>query len=67
MQEEKPIDRAEYVFQIKAHNTNSDIKQFRYISGMSVVFHQMWLPSGIILLMLIAFYRIDFATCGFQH
>ena len=50
VQEEKPVDRAEYVFQMKAHNTNGDIKEFRYISGMCVVFHQMWLPSGIILL-----------------
>jgi len=67
VQEEKPVDRAEYVFQMKSHNTNGDIKEFRYIPGMCVVSHQMWLPYGIIILILIAFYMIDFATCGFQH
>jgi uncharacterized protein YxeA len=50
VQEQKPVNRAGYVFEMKAHNKNGDIKQFRYIPGMCVVFHQMWLPSGIILL-----------------
>jgi hypothetical protein len=48
VQEEKPVYRTEYVFQMKAHNKNSNIKEFCYIPCMCVVSHEMWLLSGII-------------------
>ena len=38
--EEKSLDRPEYVFTMKAHATNGDIKEFHYISGIYVVSHQ---------------------------
>lgn len=34
VQEEKPLDRAEYVFTMKAHATNGDMKELHYIPGM---------------------------------
>jgi hypothetical protein len=47
VQEEKPLDRAEYVSQMKAHATNGDIKEFDYIPGICVVSHQMYVLAAI--------------------
>jgi hypothetical protein len=56
----------EYVFNIKAHDSNGENKE-QLCSGyvwFPICIKCMYcLPSGI-LLMLIAFYRTDFARCG---
>jgi hypothetical protein len=47
VQEEKPLEWAEYVFKMKSHATNGDLKEFCYIPGMCVVSHQMYVLAAI--------------------
>jgi hypothetical protein len=60
------IDRAEYAFTIKVHNTNGDIIEFHYISGMCGS-HQMYILPDISNPFNINCILQGFARCESQH
>ena len=44
VQEENPVNRAEHVFRMVAHDPDGNIKDFHYVHGM-YFFHQMYVPA----------------------
>jgi hypothetical protein len=75
--EDDILNRAEHVFKMKTRAPNGDIKEFTYIPGGMYDFPSKCIciciciciacPSGILLKLLFAIYRTNFARCETQH